>query len=423
MFKLRLLILLVFVAFYSNAQNTIELCVGSTHDFGVPLTSGSYYNWTINDTSIAEVVSGNGTDLIIVELRDTGFFSLTVEELDINGCKGYDSLFIQVHPLPNPIITANTTSFCYGDSVLIEVDSVYNQLLWSNNLNSEFIYANSSDNYFVNVTDLNGCSNSSDTISIVAYDNPSASFMTQNNCVNDFTMFVNTSIASSEDFEYVLWDFGEGNFLYGDSVFYRYSTIGYHDVILTVQNNIGCISSVIQNVEIFDNPDANFLYSPITISTLNPEINFLNTTDEETLSFWSFGDSVFSIEKDPTHIYNDPGIYDVILIVEDVNHCIDSITKQVIMYYDFVLQIPKAFTPNGDALNDTFGPNGLRMDKYKSYDFQIYNKWGKRVFITSNIYEWWNGSNCPEGVYQWILTITDELGKVRTDNGFVHLIR
>ena len=44
------------------------------------------------------------------------------------------------------------------------------------------------------------------------------------------------------------------------------------------------------------------------------------------------------------------------LIVEDVNACIDSITKQIIMYYDFVLHVPTAFTPNNDGDNDTFGP-------------------------------------------------------------------
>ena len=68
------------------------------------------------------------------------------------------------------------------------------------------------------------------------------------------------------------------------------------------------------------------------------------------------------------------------LIVEDVNECIDSITKQIIMYYDFVLHVPTAFTPNNDGDNDTFGPSGLRMEKYQSYEFQIFNQWGERIF-------------------------------------------
>ena len=93
------------------------------------------------------------------------------------------------------------------------------------------------------------------------------------------------------------------------------------------------------------------------------------------------------------------------------------------MYYDFVLYVPTAFSPNNDGDNDTFGPKGLRMEKYKSYDFQIYNKWGERIFETTDINEGWDGSDAPKDVYNWILVITDELGEIRKENGLVTLIR
>ena len=63
------------------------------------------------------------------------------------------------------------------------------------------------------------------------------------------------------------------------------------------------------------------------------------------------------------------------------------------------------------------------MEKYKTYDFQIYNKWGDRIFQTNDINEWWDGNNAPAEVYNWVLVITDELGKVRKQNGLVTLIR
>ena len=98
------------------------------------------------------------------------------------------------------------------------------------------------------------------------------------------------------------------------------------------------------------------------------------------------------------------------LTVTDTNQCIDSISKQVIMYYDFLLHMPTAFTPNADGNNDTFGPTGLRMSKYKAYDFYIYNRWGEIIFQTDDINDFWDGLDSPSGLYNWLLIITDELG-------------
>jgi gliding motility-associated-like protein len=131
----------------------------------------------------------------------------------------------------------------------------------------------------------------------------------------------------------------------------------------------------------------------------------------------------YSVIENPSHIYDDPGVYDVILIVKDINECADSITKHIIMYYDFILHVPTAFTPNDDGDNDLFGPQGLRMEKYESYAFYIYNQWGERIFETEDINEWWTGADFPAEVYSWLLIITDELGRVRKENGLVTLIK
>ena len=93
------------------------------------------------------------------------------------------------------------------------------------------------------------------------------------------------------------------------------------------------------------------------------------------------------------------------------------------MYYDFVFYMPNSFTPNGDKRNDTFGPKGLRMDKYISYEFVVYNQWGGIIYSSEDINEKWNGENAPDGVYSWLIIIKDELGKVRKESGNITLIR
>ena len=103
------------------------------------------------------------------------------------------------------------------------------------------------------------------------------------------------------------------------------------------------------------------------------------------------------------------------------------------MYYDFVFFMPNSFTPNNnDELNKAFGPKGLRMDYYQSYQFIVYNKWGGKVFETDAIPEYidgecvnncWDGENAPNGVYSWMVIIKDELGAVRKEIGSVTLKR
>ena len=98
-------------------------------------------------------------------------------------------------------------------------------------------------------------------------------------------------------------------------------------------------------------------------------------------------------------------------------------TKPKKVYYDYILHVPTAFTPNDDGNNDFFGPSGWRMDKYKAYQFIIYNQWGDVVFETTDYLEQWDGLGAPSDVYSWILLITDELGAVRKENGFITLVR
>ena len=60
----------------------------------------------------------------------------------------------------------------------------------------------------------------------------------------------------------------------------------------------------------------------------------------------------------------------------------------VVVLEDAWIQVPTAFTPNGDGLNDYFGPLGKVPDRYT---MQIYNRNGEIVFKSSSIESKWNG--------------------------------
>lgn len=53
--------------------------------------------------------------------------------------------------------------------------------------------------------------------------------------------------------------------------------------------------------------------------------------------------------------------------------------------------LPKAFTPNGDGLNDGFGiSNPYAIQQLKS--FEIFDRWGAKMFSTTNPFEQWDGT-------------------------------
>jgi gliding motility-associated-like protein len=426
MSKLEVIILFLF-AFATQvvAQNTAHLCVGNNRNFIVPNNPTSLaYNWQVSDPTLATIDSGNGTHHILIDLNNTGVFKLLVEEIDANGCKGYDSILVQIHDLPQPnIFASGPISFCEGDSVLLQVDSIYSAFLWNNNSTSIYLYADTTANYFVNVTDTIGCSNRSNIISIDVHPNPEADFIVDGICVNMPSMLVSTSTISSDNIVSSIWHFENGEVVNGDSLLRTYNFVGDYFTELFVTSNYGCIDSIGKFYSIYNNPIASFEYTPFTVSTLQPEMNFITNSANYNSFLWDFGDSIYSYISSPMHEFESSGTYDVWLTVVDSNQCVDSVMHRITMYYDFVFYMPSAFTPNDDGDNDEFGPQGLRMEKYESYSFYIYNQWGEIIFETEDIKECWDGSDSQHGSYAWVIVIVDELGAKRKKVGNILLIK
>ncbi|HAH60045.1 MAG TPA: PKD domain-containing protein, partial [Bacteroidales bacterium] len=88
----------------------------------------------------------------------------------------------------------------------------------------------------------------------------------------------------------------------------------------------------------------------------------------------------------------------------------------------FPFNIPNAFTPNGDGLNDTFKPV-VNAELVRQFSMSIYNKWGQRIFETSNAAEGWNGEDALPGVYNWVISYSNFVGKVYQMKGVVMMVK
>ena len=437
MYKFIFTLLCILSQYVISAQNIVHLCVNDTlQNFAVPLTNGSTYNWHLS-SNIATINSGNGTEHILLDLNNTGEFWLHVEEIDINLCIGRDSIRIYVHDIPDPYIYAiGDPAFCDGDYVTLISDSLYSSIVWNNGINEREIDVYNDGVYYITAEDSNGCIANSNLIHVNVHPNPQANFIIDGECFGSFTSFIDSSIISSGSILEWKWNFGDQNYDNGSIVNHLYNSIGIYNVELNIESEFGCVDSITKSIQIFHIPKAEFTFQPTQVSILNPSINFINNSINSSPILWDFGDSTYSYEESPTHNYLNPGTYDVTLVVEDTNSCIDSVSYNVSVFYDFILYVPESFTPNQDGINEVFGPRGLRFQNFISYEFTIYNRWGEVVFKTNDINAYWDGRPMnrnymnfdvndlvEEGVYTWSIIIQDEIGALRKKYGKVFLIR
>lgn len=85
---------------------------------------------------------------------------------------------------------------------------------------------------------------------------------------------------------------------------------------------------------------------------------------------------------------------------------------------------PNAFAPEG--INKEFRPL-IVFGETVDYQMQIFDRWGKRIFVSTNQLEGWKGRDgffyYPSGVYVYIIRITQTNGRIVEKQGNVVLIR
>lgn len=105
----------------------------------------------------------------------------------------------------------------------------------------------------------------------------------------------------------------------------------------------------------------------------------------------------------------------------------DSVTVKV---YDGLggIWVPNAFTPDYNGLNEVFKPYS-DVTHYNYYFFQIFDRWGEKVFETRDPLAGWDGSVKSSAgkndVYIWVLHFKTNCssGTNNFQRGVVHLIR
>jgi len=204
--------------------------------------------------------------------------------------------------------------------------------------------------------------------------------------------------------------------------------IDYHNVYtVTVTDGCGIQSTATGEIYLDEAPDPVFTQYQIPEDNFGIEIiNY--TSNLSGLSFlWDFGDQTGSVIENPeNHFYEEWGEYYITLgVTTELNNCYKEVSQLVQVAPLYYFYAPNTFTPNGDLVNDTFGPSVVGNETYEIF---IFDRWGKQVFYSNDLSEKWDGSfestEAMIGAYVFKVVLTKPFDTdIYEEYGVINLVR
>jgi gliding motility-associated-like protein len=412
-----------------------SVCLGNESTFNnttqiAPPDFITEYNWSFGDggTSSEENPAH--------EYTSQGVYTVTLTVTSNEGCSSSITQQVSVYPLPN--VNFSSTSVCMGEiTSLTNNSSISNTFtqnsitnftwhlgdgtVFNNQENIEYIYGE--DGTFdvtLIATSNHGCIDSI-TLPVTVHPLPVVYFISEDTtgCTPVCPVFTDNTFLSSGNIVEYIWDLGTGEEI---TTFEPVATtcydnpthefVDFYDISLTVITDRGCTGSFSKenNVEVYPIPLADFHHNPEVATTLAPSMQFQNTSIGGNVFHWTFDELGTSTLEHPYFTFPDElgGTYLVELAIMNGFGCVDTTRRVVVIKNDITVYVPNAFTPDGDGINDLFGPVVQGHDT-RDFQFLIFNRWGELIFESHQVDRWWDGTHrgvrCQQDVYIWKLIV------------------
>jgi PKD repeat protein len=380
------------------------------------------------------------TSSIIVDAA--GVYSATYT--DANNCESATaSIALSIIPLTPPptIIASGLTTLCQGDSVVLTSSSA-DSYQWTTASaagtiigTSNSIIANATDTYTVETSGLCPSPNMTASINvtvrplpepIIAYDT------TIIDCLPSVIPF--TATATGLGPLAYGWNFGDGNGAQTLNANHEYQAPGLYTVSIVAIDQFGCTGyqTIPGMVKILPRADLKYSITPQSVSLSNAEVTFNGLSQNSTNDNWQImliedgldtTDIAAFDTSYATHTFADTGVYTITYTVTTAEGCVATAKDYVNVYEDFEIFIPMGFSPDGDGINDEFFPvlPGFEID---DYEFRIFNRWGRQVFLTYSTSTGWSGDDMPIGYYFWKIKGKSRISQEPVDlDGYLFLLR
>lgn len=346
---------------FCNGQSSLNLTVSNPDNT-------AFYSWSNGANGITATVSTPDTYIVTAsnsagcKARDTIVVS-PPENVTVN--LGIDTLFCATAPnLLKPVVSNNVVSY-----------------LWNNGTTKDTLRISSPGTYSVKVTTNNGCFV---TDEIIVGDNP----------VNNFSMPIDTIICEKSSYIVTLNPPPNTSILWNDGIIGNSRPVTATNTYSTIANYIGCLKQSSYKVDAKPLPIVN-LGSDVTLC--NSKTILLKASYPGATYLWNDNTTDSTLLANAAKVYWVEALY---------NQCTyrDSIEVKYVKC-DCNTILPNAFSPNGDGVNDAFGP---KMECVPAqYVLNIFNRYGQLIFETKDYNKTWdgtmNGKPLPVGTYYYVL--------------------
>ena len=360
------------------------LCKGETYTISALAdTSAVNYAWTINgilspiqDTFIS--VNSN-----ILPAGDY-IIEVTVDDGSTMICPGYDQVKVKIVDLP-VVNLIQDTSLCDGQNITLNAGSgtLY---LWNTGETTQTITVTQTGTYSVIVDGGNGTRcNASDSVNLLFVPQPVVD-LGNDTCAE--TAFI---IDAGNPGMYYLWSTGATT----QTINVNTSDI-YSVTVNPLPGNNQCDVSDSKNVQIIPKPVIN-----LKDTTICKHQHLTINGAAQPGNGYTYSWSPLGLTT-PTVTITDqqPGDHQITV---SVTGCTTVTDMMLLKVEPCDLTIPNVITPNNDGLNDQF--KIVNLEYYPNSSIVIFNRWGKKIYESSNYQNDWDGEGHSDGVYYYILNI------------------
>lgn len=375
--------------------DTIRLCQGDTLLQIIDVLSPEAGQITVvNATSanpqftLIDTTSGNSAQVTFQVVGNTpGLFSVTINAVD-NGTPVQNVNFTVVFEVtpnitPDPTITGDTL-VCPGTTATLNVNPIYDTYSWTTGSTVDSTIVGSGGIYVCTVS-LNGCKQR-DSITVTATPSPVVTVPTSITCHGIAYTFIPSSTDSIVAYG---WTFTTGTPPTSTNITptVSYPAPGTYPFSLTVTNEVGCTTTINQNITVLSGSILNLGIYPICISrfTFDP----YGIGDSTWVIDFHMGDGTSFLDRDTTnfdYIYPNPGTYNVTMVVTNQFGCVDSIIVPVEVFDTLSIIMPNVLIQSSTLGNDKFDMEKIKpgLNYCVEYTYTVFDRWGLKVFEGAN---------------------------------------